>query len=145
MRIMGLDVGQKRIGIAFSDELGWTAQGHSVWKRGNLQQDLLHLAALCAANEVALIVVGFPRNMNGTIGPKALEIEEFGRVLQEHLGLPVEYWDERLTTAAAQRVLLEADLSRRKRRQVVDKVAAMNILQGYLDRQRTSSLTKDCP
>ncbi|MEQ8201656.1 MAG: Holliday junction resolvase RuvX [Syntrophomonadaceae bacterium] len=135
MRIMGLDVGEKRIGIALSDQLGWTAQGHSVLVRRNLQQDLKYLADLCAANEVATIVIGFPRNMNGTIGPKGQEMLEFGSLLQEHLGLPVEYWDERLTTVAAERVLLEANLSRRKRKQVIDKLAAVNILQGYLDRQ----------
>lgn len=118
-----------------SDQLGWTAQGHSVLTRSNLQQDLQYLADLCAANEVGTIVVGLPRNMNGTIGPKGQEIMEFGKLLQDHLGLPVEYWDERLTTVAAQRVLLEANVSRRKRKQVIDKIAAVNILQGYLDRQ----------
>ena len=102
MRIMGLDVGEKRIGIAFSDELGWTAQGHSVLVRSNLQQDLQHLAGLCANYGVGEVVVGFPRNMNGTVGPKGVEILEFGELLQNNLGLPVEYWDERLTTVAAQ-------------------------------------------
>lgn len=135
MRIMGLDVGEKRIGIAFSDELGWTAQGHSVLVRSNLQQDLQHLAGLCANYGVGEVVVGFPRNMNGTVGPKGVEILEFGELLQNHLGLPVEYWDERLTTVAAQRVLLEANITRRKRKQVIDKLAAVHILQGYLDRQ----------
>ena len=135
MRIMGLDVGEKRIGIALSDQLGWTAQGHSVLTRSSLQQDLQYLADLCAANEVGTIVVGFPRNMNGTVGPKGQEIMEFGKVLQDHIGLPIEYWDERLTTVAAQRVLLEANVTRRKRKQVIDKLAAVNILQGYLDRQ----------
>jgi putative Holliday junction resolvase len=132
---MGLDVGEKRIGIALSDQLGWTAQGHSVLTRSNLQQDLQYLANLCTSNEVGTTVVGFPRNMNGTVGPKGQEIMEFGRLLQDHLGLPVEYWDERLTTVAAQRVLLEANVTRRKRKQVIDKLAAVNILQGYLDRQ----------
>ncbi|NLN87206.1 MAG: Holliday junction resolvase RuvX [Syntrophomonadaceae bacterium] len=135
MRIMGLDVGEKRIGIAFSDELGWTAQGHSVLVRSNLQQDLQHLAGLCANYGVGEVVVGFPRNMNGTVGPKGVEILEFGELLQNNLGLPVEYWDERLTTVAAQRVLLEANITRRKRKQVIDKLAAVHILQGYLDRQ----------
>jgi len=135
MRIMGLDVGEKRIGIAMSDQLGWTAQGHSVLVRGNLRQDLKLLAELCANNEVGTIVVGFPRNMNGTIGPKGEEIKEFGQLLQDNIGLPVEYWDERLTTVAALKVLVEANVSRRKRKQVVDKLAAVNILQGYLDRQ----------
>lgn len=135
MRIMGLDVGEKRIGIAISDQLGWTAQGHSVLVRRNLQGDLERLGELCSANEVGIIVVGFPRNMNGTIGPKGIEIMEFGQLLQENLGLPVEYWDERLTTVAAERMLVEANVSRRRRKQVIDKIAAVNILQGYLDRQ----------
>jgi len=132
---MGLDVGEKRIGIAFSDPMGWTAQGHSVLIRGKPQNDMEHLAELCTEYGVEKIVLGFPRNMNGTVGPKGEEIQEYGRVLQEHLDLPVEYWDERLTTVAAQRVLLEANVSRRKRKEVIDKLAAVNILQGYLNRQ----------
>ena len=135
MRIMGLDVGEKRIGIAISDQMGWTAQGHSVLVRGKLQDDMNHLAGLCAEFEIEKIVLGFPRNMNGTVGPKGVEIQEYGRVLQEYLALPLEYWDERLTTVAAQKVLLEANVSRRKRKGVIDKLAAVNILQGYLDRQ----------
>jgi len=135
MRIMGLDIGTKRIGIAISDELGWTAQGHSVLKRGKRADDLRKLAALCAEFQVERLVLGYPRNMDGSIGPKALEIQELGSILQEYLGLPVEYWDERLSTVAAQRTLLEADVSRQKRKEVIDKLAAVNILQGYLDRE----------
>ncbi len=135
MRIMGLDVGEKRIGIAISDEMGWTAQGHSVLVRGKLSGDLVKLADLCTEYEIERIVIGFPRNMNGTVGPKGVEIEKFGRVVQEHLDLPLEYWDERLTTVAAERVLLEANVSRQKRKAVIDMLAAVNILQGYLDRQ----------
>ena len=135
MRIMGLDVGEKRIGIAISDEMGWTAQGHSVLVREKLSRDLVKLAALCTEYEIERIVIGFPRNMNGTVGPKGVEIEKFGRVVQEHLDLPLEYWDERLTTVAAERVLLEANVSRQKRKAVIDMLAAVNILQGYLDRQ----------
>jgi putative holliday junction resolvase len=135
MRIMGLDVGQKRIGIAISDPMGWTAQGHSVLIRGKPQDDIKHLAELCTEYEVEKIVLGFPRNMNGTVGPKGEEIQEFGRVIQEHLNLPLEYWDERLTTVAAEKVLLEANVSRRKRKEVIDKLAAVHILEGYLNRQ----------
>ncbi len=135
MRIMGLDVGEKRIGIAISDPMGWTAQGHSVLMRGKPENDLEHLSRLCSEFEVEKIVLGFPRNMNGTVGPKGEEIQEYGKVIQEYLALPVEYWDERLTTVAAQKVLLEANVSRRKRKGVIDKLAAVNILQGYLDRQ----------
>ena len=135
MRIMGLDVGEKRIGVAISDQMGWTAQGHSVLVRGKPHDDLDKLAKLCAEFEIERIVLGFPRNMNGTVGPKVVEIQEFGRVLQEYLALPLEYWDERLTTVAAERVLLEANVSRQKRKRVIDMLAAVNILQGYLDRQ----------
>ena len=134
MRILGLDVGQKRIGIAVSDSMGWTAQGHSVLVRGKLQDDLQYLARLCAELEIGKVVLGFPRNMNGTVGPKAKEIEEFGLMLQTYLSLPLEYEDERLSTVAAQRVLLEANVSRKKRKGVIDKLAAVNILQGYLNR-----------
>jgi putative holliday junction resolvase len=134
MKILGLDVGQKRIGIAVSDSMGWTAQGHSVLVRGRMQDDLQHLARLCAELEIEKVVLGFPRNMNGTVGPKAREIEEFGLMLQAYLGLPLEYEDERLSTVAAQRVLLEANVSRKKRKGVIDKLAAVNILQGYLNR-----------
>lgn len=134
MRIMGLDVGEKRIGIAVSDPMGWTAQGHSVLTRGKLQDDIEHLGQLCAEYKVDKIVLGFPLNMNGTVGPKGEEIQEFGKMVQEALNLPLEYWDERLTTVAAQKVLLEANMSRRKRKGVIDKVAAVHILQGYLDR-----------
>jgi len=134
MRIMGLDVGIKRIGIAISDEMGWTAQGHSVLVRGKPKDDLQKLADLCAEYKIEKIVLGFPRNMNGTVGPKGEEIQEFGRELEEYLSLPLDYWDERLTTVAAQRVLLEANVSRQKRKGVIDKLAAVNILQGYLDR-----------
>lgn len=132
---MGLDVGEKRIGIAISDEMEWTAQGHSVLVRSNLQKDLALLAKLCSEYGVSKIVVGFPRNMNGTVGPKGQEILEFGQHLQDSLGLPVDYWDERLTTVAAQRILIDANVTRQKRKKVIDKLAAVNILQGYLDRQ----------
>lgn len=139
MRIMGLDVGEKRIGIAISDPLGWTAQGHSVLQRSSLKNDMAKLKELCQQLECQLLVVGLPRNMDGTLGFKAEEIQEFAAVLRENIGLPIEYWDERLTTRSAERVLLEADLSRRKRKQVIDKVAAVYILQSYLDAHNAKS------
>lgn len=142
MRIMGLDVGEKRIGIAVSDPLGWTAQGHSVLIRTTLQNDLERIQELCRQLDCQLLVVGLPRNMNGTLGPKAEEIQEFARSLQENTGLPITYWDERLTTRSAERVLLEADMSRRKRKQVIDKVAAVHILQGYLDAAKNHKFDK---
>lgn len=133
MRIMGLDVGDRRIGIAISDPMGWIAQGHSVLHRTTMEKDLNHLQKLCVELEVEKLVVGFPRNMNGTVGPRARQTEEFARQLQDCVNLPLEYWDERMTTQIAERVLIEADVSRRKRRQVIDKMAAISILQNYLD------------
>lgn len=133
MRIMGLDVGEKRIGIALSDPLGWTAQGHSVLLRKNAGHDFAALMDICRQFAVEKIIVGYPLNMNGTIGPKAQEIEKFAQNLGEKILLPIELWDERLSTRSAERTLLEADVSRKKRKQVIDKLAAVNILQAYLN------------
>ncbi len=133
MRIMGLDLGEKRIGIAFSDPMGWTAQGHSILQRKGLKKDLSYLQELCQEFQVEKIVLGLPLNMNGTMGPKALETQEFARALQEVLKIPVDLWDERLSSKSAERVLLEADLSRKRRKELIDKIAAVHILQAYLD------------
>ncbi len=139
MRIMGLDVGEKRIGIAISDPMGWTAQGHSVLQRSVLEADVKNIGQLCQDYEVEKIVVGLPLNMDGSIGPKVLEVQEFARSLETALAIEVAYWDERLTTKSAERVLIEADLSRRRRKQVIDKMAAVHILQAYLDYQDSAS------
>lgn len=136
MRIMGIDVGEKRIGIALSDPLKIVAGGHSVLERSSLSKDLEHIKQLCSINEVELIVKGLPRNMNGSIGPKAIEIQEFAQALQEYTGVGIAFVDERLSTVAAERVLLQADMSRSKRKKVIDKLAAVNILQNYLDGAR---------
>ena len=133
MRSMGLDYGDKTIGVAISDELGWTAQGLEVIRRKTQEDDLNRIRDLVANYEIGEVVVGLPRNMNGTIGPRGELCREFARFLQERLQLPVHLWDERLTTAAAERTLLEADVSRKKRKQVIDKMAAALILQGYLN------------
>ncbi len=133
MRIMGLDVGTKRIGIALSDPMEIVAGGHSVLERKSLQQDLEHIHRLCISHEVKMIVVGLPLNMDGSIGPKALEIKEFAIQLEEFTGIKTTFWDERLSTVTAERVLLEADVSRSKRKKVIDKLAAVTILQNYLD------------
>ena len=136
MRILGLDLGEKRIGVAVSDELLMTAQGLCVIASKGTVKDLEQVADLIRNQAVSTIVLGLPRNMDGSIGPMAEKVREFGRLLQEkNPGIPVEYWDERLTTAGAQRMLIGADISRVKRRQVVDKIAAVLILQGYLDRR----------
>lgn len=133
MRILGLDVGDKRIGVAVSDELGWTSQGLSTINRSELKEDIVALVDVVKEWQVEKIVVGLPRNMNGTLGPQAEKVKDFIAYLQEALDIAVVYWDERLTTVAAQRVLLEGDVSRRKRKKAVDRIAAVLILQGYLD------------
>ncbi|BCV21874.1 Holliday junction resolvase RuvX [Moorella sp. Hama-1] len=134
MRIMGLDVGSKTIGVALSDPLGWTAQGLTTIRRRNQAADLAALKELIQRHGVEELVVGLPRNMNGSLGPQAEAVRTFAGLLASELGLPVHFYDERLTTVAAGRILLEADLSRKRRRQVIDQVAATYILQGYLDR-----------
>lgn len=133
MRIGGLDVGDKTIGVALSDQMGWTAQALEVIRRKSLAADLTRLAEIARTHGVERWVVGMPRNMNGTYGPRAEFTRAFMEELAAHSGLPVEAYDERLTTMAAERVLLEADVSRAKRRQVIDKMAAAVILQGFLD------------
>lgn len=130
---MGLDVGDKTIGVAVSDELGWTAQGVETIKRQSKAKDFARLQELIAQYQVGAIVVGLPKNMNGTIGPRAELCQSFGKLLQEKTSLPVHMWDERLTTMAAERMLISADVSRQKRKTVIDKMAATLILQGYLD------------
>lgn len=135
-RIMGLDYGDRRIGVAVSDVFGWTAQGLEVIERRRDGAELDRIALLVKENEVGEIVVGLPKNMNGTIGPRGEICMEFASTLRESLSLPVHLWDERLSTVSAERALLEADVSRKKRKQVVDKMAASLILQNYLDSKR---------
>lgn len=138
MRIMGLDVGSKTVGVAISDSLGWTAQGIETIKIdeavGSLGMKRIKL--LIEEYEVTEFVVGYPKNMNNTIGPRGEASEFYADKLREKFGLPVVLWDERLTTMAAERVLIEADVSRKKRKTVIDKVAAVMILQGYLDSKK---------
>ena len=138
IRILALDLGEKRIGVALSDALGLTAQGLTVLSRQDLKRDLEQIIALAEKHAVQEIVIGLPRHMDGRLGEGAKDVVLWTRELEERLGLPVHHVDERLTTLQAERVLLEADVSRRKRRQVVDKMAAMLILQGFLDSRRQS-------
>jgi putative holliday junction resolvase len=133
MRTMGLDLGTRTIGVAVSDELGLTAQPVTTLRRRSLSADLSELNRLAHAHQVERWVVGLPLNMNGTEGEKAVQAREFGAVLEKNSGQPVEFWDERLSTRAAERTLLEANISRSKRREVIDRVAAVIILQGWLD------------
>lgn len=135
MRIMGLDVGSKTVGIAISDAFGWTAQGIETIKIDESieQFGLNRIEELVKLHEISSFVVGYPKNMNNSIGPRAEASEKFAEMLRTTFNMPVFLWDERLTTAAAERMLIQADVSRKKRKQVIDKMAAVMILQGYLD------------
>jgi len=135
MRIAALDVGEVRIGVAVSDELGITAQGVTVVRRVGGRRDLEAIADVLRPYAPDRLVVGLPLSMSGAEGPQAARVRAFANDVATHLGLPLEFWDERLTTVAAERTLLEADVSRRRRREVIDKVAATLILQGYLARK----------
>ncbi|OHX53558.1 Holliday junction DNA helicase RuvA [Planococcus salinarum] len=135
MRIMGLDVGSKTVGVAMSDAFGWTAQGIETVKINEAIEEfgLARLGELISQYEVSEIVVGYPKNMNNSIGPRAEASERFAALLKEAYAIPVVLWDERLTTAAAEKMLISADVSRKNRKKVIDKMAAVMILQGYLD------------
>ncbi|WP_048600415.1 Holliday junction resolvase RuvX [Rubeoparvulum massiliense] len=133
MRTMGLDVGSKTIGVAISDEMGWTAQGITTIHRRSQEEDLGAIRQLVDEYQVSHIVVGFPKNMNNTIGPSGELCLQFAELLQKELEIGITMWDERLTTMAAERTLIEADISRKKRKVVIDKLAATLILQSYLD------------
>lgn len=134
MRILGLDVGSKTIGVAISDPLGWTAQGITTIRRSKKEQDIEEIKKICKEYSVETIVIGLPKNMNNTIGEAGERVLELSEIVKEATGLKIEMWDERLTTVAAHKAMLEADLSRDKRKKIVDKIAAIYILQGYLDR-----------
>jgi putative Holliday junction resolvase len=136
---MGLDVGSKTIGVAISDELGLIAQSLTCVRRTNWKADLAALEAIVDEHQVDRVVVGLPLNMNGSEGPRAGESRTLGAHVEKQLKLPVEYWDERLSTVAANRLLIEGNVSREKRRGVVDQVAASIILQGWLDSRRPVS------
>lgn len=133
-RMMGLDVGDKTIGVAASDLMGWTAQGIETIQRIGIKKDLRRLEELVEEYEVHKFVVGLPKNMNGTLGPQGEKTLEFVERLKKRFPkVEVVLWDERLTTVAAERALIQADVSRKKRKEVIDKMAAVYILQGYLD------------
>jgi len=135
-RLLGLDLGEKTIGIALSDTRLTVATPMETLKRGKFSADADKLAALVAAQGVGGIVIGLPLNMDGSDSPAAQSARAFGRNLANRLALPIVLWDERLSTVAVTRALLEADASRKKRGQVVDKMAAAYILQGALERLR---------
>ncbi|RSK43903.1 Holliday junction resolvase RuvX [Bacillus canaveralius] len=135
MRTLGLDVGSKTVGVAVSDELGWTAQGLETIRINEEEKEFgfEQIGKIIKEYEVGEVVVGLPKNMNGTIGPRGEASRFYASELEKRFCLPVVLWDERLTTVAAERILLEADVSRKKRSKVIDKMAAGMILQGYLD------------
>ncbi|MBQ2923782.1 MAG: Holliday junction resolvase RuvX [Faecalimonas sp.] len=136
MRIMGLDYGSKTVGVAISDALGITAQGIETIERkeeNKLRQTLARIEALVKEYEVEKIVLGFPKNMNNTLGERAEKSLEFKEKLERRAGIPVIMWDERLTTVEAERTLIESKVRRENRKKYVDKIAAVFILQGYLD------------
>ena len=136
MRILGLDYGSKTVGVAVSDPLGLTAQKvETIWRKqeNKLRQTLARIEELIAEYEVEKIVLGFPKNMNNTVGARAEKALEFGEMLKKRTGLEVIMWDERLTTVEADRTLIEAGVRRENRKQYLDGIAAVFILQGYLD------------
>jgi putative Holliday junction resolvase len=139
MRTMGLDVGTRTIGVAISDELGITAQGLKTLRRKSTEEDLKEIATIVGQFEIEKIVLGLPKNMNGTLGKQAEMVLRWVKFLSDKIQVPVVTWDERLSTVGASKVLLEADLSRRKRKKVIDKLAAVLILQGYLDQSRRTN------
>ena len=136
MRILGLDYGSKTVGVAVSDPLGLTAQKvETIWRKqeNKLRQTLARIEELIAEYEVEKIVLGFPKNMNNTVGERAEKALEFGEMLKKRTGLEVIMWDERLTTVEADRTLIAAGVRRENRKQYLDGIAAVFILQGYLD------------
>ncbi|MFS0654749.1 Holliday junction resolvase RuvX [Bacillus sp. 179-C3.3 HS] len=135
MRILGLDLGTKTLGVAISDEMGWTAQGIETIKIDEAGGDfgLTRLSEIISEYGADKIVLGFPKNMNGTVGPRGEASQSFAKVLENTYNVPVVLWDERLSTMAAEKMLISADVSRQKRKKVIDKMAAVMILQGYLD------------
>jgi putative Holliday junction resolvase len=138
-RIMGLDYGSKTVGVAISDELGITAQGVETITRseeGKLRRTLARIAELSQEYRINRIILGYPKNMDNSAGARVKKTEEFADMVRRRTGLPVVFWDERLTTVSAERVLMESGVRREKRKAVIDKIAAVLILQNYLDSGR---------
>ena len=133
MRVLCLDLGERRIGVAISDPMGWTAQGVESYNYKGDEDLMRHILQLITDKQAEKLVIGMPRNMNGTYGPMSEKIKAFANGFAPVCPVPIVLWDERLTTVAAQRTLLEGNVRRDKRRQVVDKLAACLILQNYLE------------
>lgn len=136
MRILGLDIGEKRIGIALSDPLGWIAQSLKTLERKSIKNDVEEIIKIINDYQVEKVVVGLPKNMNGTLGESGQKVVNFCEKLLDKINIELIYEDERLTTMAAEKVLIDADLSRKKRKGVIDSLAATFILQTYLDRNK---------
>lgn len=136
MRVLSLDIGDKRIGVAVSDELSVTAQGIKTIERSEIEKDIRGIEALIKEYGVEKLVIGLPKNMDGTIGPQGEKVLRFVDKLTKKVEIPITLWDERLTSISAERILIQADLSRQKRKKIIDKVAATLILQNYLDSRR---------
>lgn len=132
-RILALDPGTKRIGVALSDELGWFAQPLETYERRTIERDVAHVQQLVDEHRVREVVMGLPLRMDGGLGPQADAVRQFVETLERTLTVPVVVWDERLTTKSAERMLIEADVSRKKRKGAVDRVAAALLLQSYLE------------
>ncbi len=148
IRVMGLDYGSKTVGVAVSDPLGLTAQGLEIIRRpqeNKLRRTLARISELASQYEVTEFVLGFPKNMNNTLGERAEKTLEFRDRLSRRTDLPVILWDERLTTVEANRTMMESGVRREKRAEYVDKIAAVLILQGYLDSRQAQSPDKDAP
>lgn len=139
-RIMGLDLGSKRVGVAVSDSLGITAQGVCVIPRSDGSSWLKQLDQLIKDYQIASIVIGLPRNMDGSLGEKSEESKRWAKFIEETYRLPVYLWDERLSTVAVERTLIDANVTRNKRKKVIDQLAATWILQGFLDAKRREQL-----
>lgn len=144
-RILALDYGRKRIGLAVSDELGITAQGIETLVRIRIRDDIDRLAALATKRGAGMFLVGDPLHLSGEPGRLSSEAREFGERLRHATGLPVEYWDERLTSAQAGRVLRESGVSSRKRARAVDRMAAVLILESYLDWRSHAAASQEEP
>jgi putative Holliday junction resolvase len=132
-RILALDPGSKRMGVALSDELGWTAQPLETYERRSLAADVAHIQDLVRRHEVRAVVMGMPLHMSGRAGAEADRVQSFMEVLGQALNVPVVAWDERLTTKSAEDLLIAANVSRKKRKGTVDRVAAAILLQSYLE------------
>jgi putative Holliday junction resolvase len=132
-RILALDPGTKRIGVALSDELGWTAQPLETFERKSPEADAAHIKDLVRRHDVREIVMGMPVHLSGRVGPAAQSAQRFLEMIQAATGVPVVAWDERLTTKAAEQLLIDADVSRKKRKGAVDRVAAALLLKSYLE------------